>query len=386
MKTSRCSFLTPLSVTACLLIAFSPVAKAATVAAPVFSPVAGTYTAAQSVTIGSTTSGAAIRFTTDGSAPTSTSGTVYTGPVSVSATTTLKAIAYQSGWDDSAVNSALFTIAAPSTITLVQPVKICPNTNTCSFNTTPGTGNQVVVLIAVEGFPTTISASDNQGDIYTAFPVATGTYRSTLKGFITGAVAASGTFTVTSTDNGGFRSLVMYEYSGLSTTFDGSAYRANAQASGVNGTCGTLTTTNPSDLIVAAVTSNVTNTPTNGFSSPFTLDAVIHNSRAAILSGHYVASAPTSGLLTNFTWGPNYNVGDYGCLQVGIQASPQAAATPAFSPAAGTYPSAQTVNISTTPGATIRYTIDGSTPTSTTGSIYGGPIAVNSSLTIKAIA
>ena len=36
-------------------------------AAPTFSPVGGTYTAAQTVTLSSTTSGALIRYTTDGS-------------------------------------------------------------------------------------------------------------------------------------------------------------------------------------------------------------------------------------------------------------------------------------------------------------------------------
>ena len=38
-------------------------------AAPTFTPAAGTYTAAQSVTISTTTSGATIRYTTDGSTP-----------------------------------------------------------------------------------------------------------------------------------------------------------------------------------------------------------------------------------------------------------------------------------------------------------------------------
>jgi hypothetical protein len=194
-----------------------------------------------------------------------------------------------------------------------------------------------VVLIAADGYPTSISANDNQGNSYTAFPVTTGTYRSTLKGFITGAVAASGTFTVTSTDNGTSRSMVMYEYSGLSTIFDGSANTTNQMESGNTGTCGALTTTNPTDLIVAAVTASVTGISTYGFSSPFTVDASVSDSAGAILSGHYFASAASSGLLTGFTWGPGYNVGGYGCLQVGIR-SKQQAATPSIaslSPASG---------------------------------------------------
>jgi len=44
------------------------------------------------------TVGATIRYTTDGSAPTATHGTVYSGPITISATTTLRAQAFESGY------------------------------------------------------------------------------------------------------------------------------------------------------------------------------------------------------------------------------------------------------------------------------------------------
>ncbi len=54
---------------------------------------------------------------------------------------------------------------------------------------------------------------------------------------------------------------------------------------------------------------------------------------------------------------------------------PQASA-PTFTPAGGTYSSAQEVTLSsTTPNAAIYYTIDGSAPT-TNSNLYGGAIAV----------
>src|SRR4029077_8596244 len=60
-------------------------------ATPTFSPVAGTYTSAQNVTISDTTAGASIFYTTDGSTPT-TASTRYTSAIPVGATTTIKAI------------------------------------------------------------------------------------------------------------------------------------------------------------------------------------------------------------------------------------------------------------------------------------------------------
>jgi nucleoid-associated protein YgaU len=81
-----------------------------TAAAPTFSPAAGAYPVAQSVTIATTTEGAEIRYTKDGTDPSATNGAVYTGPVSVSSTTTLKAVAMKKALGDSAVVGATYTI------------------------------------------------------------------------------------------------------------------------------------------------------------------------------------------------------------------------------------------------------------------------------------
>jgi len=61
-------------------------------------------------------------------------------------------------------------------------------------------------------------------------------------------------------------------------------------------------------------------------------------------------------------------------------------ATPTFTPAPGTYNAAQTVSISTaTAGATIKFTVDGSTPTGVSPT-YTGPIPVPTTRTVKAVA
>jgi len=86
-------------------------------AAPVFSPAGSTYASAQNVTITSATGGASIRYTTDGSTPSETAGTLYSGAVNISSTTTLKAIAYESGYSDSSITSATYTINLPQVAT-----------------------------------------------------------------------------------------------------------------------------------------------------------------------------------------------------------------------------------------------------------------------------
>jgi len=83
-------------------------------ATPTFSPVAGTYSSTQNVTLASTTSGAKIYYTTNGSEPTSAS-TLYSSAIAVSSTTTIKAIAYDANdANPSSVASATFTITAPA--------------------------------------------------------------------------------------------------------------------------------------------------------------------------------------------------------------------------------------------------------------------------------
>ncbi len=65
-----------------------------------------------------------------------------------------------------------------------------------------------------------------------------------------------------------------------------------------------------------------------------------------------------------------------------------AAASPTFSPAPGSYTSAQSVTLSdTTPGAVIHYTTNGTTPTASSATFSASaPIAVSSTETIEAIA
>lgn len=77
---------------------------ASLVAAPTFSPAGGTYTSAQNVTISTTTSGATVYYTTDGSIPTGHS-TAYSTPIPVSGNMTIKAIAVKGGVSSTVVTA-----------------------------------------------------------------------------------------------------------------------------------------------------------------------------------------------------------------------------------------------------------------------------------------
>jgi pectate lyase len=91
------------------------------VADPVFTPAGGLYYAAQSVSLGSATAGATIRYTSDGSAPTCAGGAVYAGPIDVSQDVTLKAIACAAGKLDSAMVSADYIIRLPAAAPVFDP-------------------------------------------------------------------------------------------------------------------------------------------------------------------------------------------------------------------------------------------------------------------------
>jgi len=86
----------------------------ATTATPVFSPAAGAYTTAQSVTITDSTPEAAIFYTIDGVTTPTTSSTLYTGAISVTANETIQAIGVAANYINSPIVTAAYTISSPT--------------------------------------------------------------------------------------------------------------------------------------------------------------------------------------------------------------------------------------------------------------------------------
>ena len=234
-----------------------------TAATPTFTPAAGTFTSAQSVTLSDTTSGASIYYTTNGSVPTSAS-TLYSAsaPIAVGATTTINAIAIESGYLNSAVASATYTINLPAATPTFSPV--------------PGTYTSAQSVSLAD---TTTGAS------------------------------------------------IYY-------TIDGS------------------TPSSGSTLFSAA-----TPIPVNATTTIKAIAIATGFSNSAVATGVYTINLPP-------------------------------AATPTFSPTPGSFSSAQSVTLAdATTGASIYYTTDGSTPT-TSSTLFSAasPIAVSQTTTINAIA
>jgi hypothetical protein len=127
------------------------------VATPTFSPAAGTYTSAQSVTLSDATSGATIYYTTDGTTPTASSA-AYTGPIAVSSTEMVEAIAVATGETNSTVASAAYTItsALPNFTLGASPALLTVDSGdqgTVMLAVTPVNGFDSPVTFACSGLP-----------------------------------------------------------------------------------------------------------------------------------------------------------------------------------------------------------------------------------------
>lgn len=124
-------------------------------AMPTFSTAAGSYNSRQTVTISDIAPGATIFYTTDGSSP-STNSTKYNGPVTISSTATVEAIAAAAGYANSDAASVAYTINLPDFSVSVTPGTLVVKSaaqGTAKFIVTPENGFNGAVTFACTGLP-----------------------------------------------------------------------------------------------------------------------------------------------------------------------------------------------------------------------------------------
>lgn len=159
------------------------------VATPSLSPEGGLYTTPKLVTASTTTAGATLRYTTDGSDPVAGSAE-YLGPLSVSTTTTLRLAGFKPGWETSEIAAAAYsfdygTLEAPR----FSPL---PELYVDSVHVTISAEPGATVRYTTDGSDPTLSSALYTGPVallrtttikarawrtdYTPSPVAAGTY------------------------------------------------------------------------------------------------------------------------------------------------------------------------------------------------------------------
>ena len=400
---------------------------------PSISPVTGVYPGAQTVSISDTQAGVSLYYTTDGTAPT-TSSTPYTAPFQVLSSTTVQAIAAATGYTNSAVATSVITISAISSAYVVQSFEIPNNgsTNGYPYNITGNfvantTAGNTLVMFGTNSYDTHTNPASPALDMF-SLNEPTNSKLSTVidsqgdsgvgnqyqgVSYYANAPAVASSTTIEASWPANFTSgnpntyatdwlgAIFFEIAGLTASplLTQSAYGVVAQ----NVTAGkkiTLPTMNLGAGTVFVIASCISDNDSGG--TPY---YPIPDARLSSGSVQWFRANATStdmlgtvawGIFTNagnvtlsFTANPNTGISSYiaEAVSFSVNTSGNQAATPAILPVTGTYhTSPQAVTISdSTPGSTIYYTTDGTTPT-TASVVYSGSFNITTTTTVKAIA
>ncbi|MCL5667137.1 MAG: DUF2341 domain-containing protein [Patescibacteria group bacterium] len=390
----------------------SPVPQS--VSDPVISPNGGSFTSSQTVTISSATSGAIIYYSTDGSNP----SLVYSSPVTLTQSATVKAKAVKNGMTDSNVVSAGFTKSISSE-TVPPTVDL----------TAPAAGVTVVGMVNLAA-----NASDNVGVAGVQFKVD-----GVNIGSEDTAVPYAVSWDSTSVANGSHTiSVVVRDTSGNIATDSAAVTVINPIPDTYRVNVGGSAYTDPAGVVWSAdknysggnnygVSSAIANTNASalyqtsrygGFAYNFNVPNGAYQVKLKFAETYWAGagnrlfnvSLNNSQILTSFdifaqagginkaldktftvnvidgkislqftTMSDNAMVNAIEITPAG--SAPSQVSDPAISPNGGTFTSAQTVTLSSaTSGATIYYSTDGSNPSL----VYSSPITLTQSATVKA--
>lgn len=383
-----------------------------TITTPSFNPPAGTYFSPQSVRIDCTIPGVTIYYTLDGTEPSETS-LLYSNPLNVNQGTTIKAKAYRSKMKPSAIATGIYSFAvgtmyitpAGGSYTTPQTVTITPVTqNTVIHYTTDGTDptetsavyTQPLVIdgntvLKAKGFIQGWNSSDTVTQNY-VFNVASptismpgGTYYTPIT--VTMSTPTQGAAVHYTTDGSEpAESSPMYA---TAITIDANTnLKLKAFKTGWN-----ASPTVSAAYIMKAVAPNFTPNPGTFFDDQYvaitttTPEAEIRYTKdggepslsSALYTGPVLIDGTTTLKARAFRdgWtGSNVTTGTY---TIKVNA-------PTFNPPQGSYSGPQYIAMaSATPGAEIRYTLNGSTPTQNS-TVYTAPVLVSTNSVIQAIA
>ncbi|MGG0882924.1 chitobiase/beta-hexosaminidase C-terminal domain-containing protein, partial [Brevibacillus parabrevis] len=322
-----------------VLVGNAPISQAQK---PTANPAGGAVAAGTTVTLSTNTAGATIHYTTDGNAPTGSSP-VYSTPIPINSAMTIKAIAVKAGMTDSAVMSESYTIMPQAEQPTANPTggAVAAGTTVALSTNTAG---------ATIHYTTDGNAPTGSSPVYsTPIPVNSAM---TIKAI---AVLAGMT-----------DSTVMSEsYTILPPPQVATPTATPSSGAVLVGTPVTLQTTTPGATIYYTTDGNTPTTSSNVYSTPIPINSAVTIKAIAVLGG----MTDSTVMSESYTILP-----------------PPQVATPTATPSSGAILVGTPVTLqTTTPGATIYYTTDGNTPT-TSSNVYSTPIPINSAVTIKAIA
>jgi|CXWL01.1.fsa_nt_gi DNA-directed RNA polymerase subunit H (RpoH/RPB5) len=300
------------------------------------SPLGGTYATTQSVTL-SADEPATIYYTTNGSTPT-TSSTVYSSPISISATTTLKFFAKDTAGNSESVKTQVYTISSGSPITHMS-------------DTTANTGQSVYSGRQIHAEYVS-STSQLVGDTIDTI---------TIKLKKSGSPTGTAEIGVFNTDLSVKKSFGTKDVSTLTTSYTDYTFSLSGQTYQIQSgdRIGVKYTGGDSSTNISIMRDTDAADPFDGTNSyhvyyQTSWSSFTTNDLYMILVGNSGQSDTTAPIIT-------------------------------VTPAGGLYSTPQSVTVTTNEAATIYYTTDGFTPT-TSDAVYTTPISISATTTLKFLA